>query len=326
MIRQALTRHKQLSLSHNVFRRQYSLQASSSSPAPAVRPRRALLYMPGNNLKFIKKAAASNVDTICMDLEDALTYDKKEGARATIVEALETLDFGHSEVMYRINPIDTNLYEDDLRLVLERTKKLPDGVVVPKVESASQIELVDSLIRRFAGDAGAKIKLLVLVETALAMTRLGEIAHAVPDRLEGIIFGADDYAASVGAVRSPDNDEVSFARNMVLMHAKAASIQAIDMVNISFKDPEPLVAESIDGFKRGFTGKQIIHPNQIDPVQKHFSPSNEVVARAKKVMDAYEHHLKLSKGAFVLDGQMIDMPTIKNAQSVLARAEACGLV
>lgn len=160
----------------------------------------------------------------------------------------------------------------------------------------------------------------------MAMTRLGEIAHAVPNRLEGLIFGADDYAASVGAVRSSDNDEVEFARNMVLLHAKAASIQAIDMVNISFKNPQHLVAESIDGFKRGFTGKQIIHPNQIDPVQRHFSPSGEVVQRAQKVMDAYEHHLKLSKGAFVLDGQMIDMPSIKNAQTVLAKAETCGLI
>eukprot|EP01083_Nonionella_stella_P092887 260177_1 len=295
----------------------YSRNTASS---PLVRPRRALLYMPGNNARMVAKAARLSVDTICMDLEDAVTVDKKILARQSIVSSLESVDFGLSEVMFRINPVASGFGEGDLKAVL-RSKVLPHGIVIPKVEDASQLEFVDSVISDITGAKGDNIKLLALVESAKAVVRLQEISAAVPHRLEGLIFGADDYAADIGALRSASNSEVSFARNLTLLHAKAAGLQAIDLVNIRFKEPDQLETESREGFHLGFTGKQIIHPSQIEPVQRCFSPSDDVVSRAKRILEAYEHHLEIGKGAFTLDGEMIDMPSIKNAQGIIARAQ-----
>jgi len=296
-----------------------------SSVVP-VRPRRALLYLPGSSEKMLTKAATLKVDTVCMDLEDAVAANKKAEARGLIVNALNTLAFQpNTERLVRINPVGSGFEDDDIKQVLAGAT-LPDGIVLPKVESSSHLQWLSERIDVLAKEQGRDMKMIAIVETAKAMIDLKSILSDCPRRLEAVIFGADDYAASVGAVRSSSNSEVEWARNVVLAHAKAFDLQAIDLVNINIKDASLLETESVEGFKKGYTGKQIIHPSQIEPVQRAFSPDQQTLLRAKAIVDAAREHEAAGTGAFSLNGQMIDMPTIRQAQIILDRARVCGLI
>jgi citrate lyase beta subunit len=165
--------------------------------------------------------------------------------------------------------------------------------------------------------------MLIGVETAQGILGLREIAGA-DRRLDAIIFGAEDLAASLGATRSRGGLEVLYARSAVVMACAANDLQAIDMVFIDFKDPVNLRIEAAQGAAFGFSGKQIIHPAQVEPVQAAFTPDDEAIAHARRLVEAFEAHQAEGAGAFALDGKMIDMPLVKNAQKVLDRARAAG--
>lgn len=281
--------------------------------------RRALLYMPGDNWKMITKSITLGVDSICMDMEDGTAINKKAEARATIAKALQELDFGASEKLARINSIGSGREKEDIEAVLPYH---PDGIVIPKVESFEQVEWAGKIIE----DAELKngwqvnsIRILIGVETAKGILNLKEIA-AHP-RLDAIIFGGEDFAASIGAVRTKDAVELLYARQAVIVACAAYDLQAIDIVTIDYKDLDALKVESEFGAKLGFSGKQIIHPNQVQVVQEAFTPSDEAIAYAKRIIETFEASQKEGKGAYSLDGKMIDMPLLKNAQKVLARAK-----
>jgi citrate lyase beta subunit len=154
---------------------------------------------------------------------------------------------------------------------------------------------------------------------------LREIAEA-DKRLEAIIFGAEDYAASIGAKRTKEATEVLYARQAVVTACAANDLQAIDMVFIDFRDKEGLRLEAEQGAGFGFSGKQIIHPNQIAVVQEAFTPSDEEIEYAKRIVESFVASERDGKGAYALDGKMIDMPLLRNAQKVLDRARAAGKV
>jgi citrate lyase beta subunit len=164
--------------------------------------------------------------------------------------------------------------------------------------------------------------MLVGVETAKGILNLKEIASH--PRLDAIIFGGEDFAASIGATRTSDAVELLYAREAVVTACAAYDLQSIDIVTIDFKNLDVLRAESEFGARLGYTGKQIIHPAQVEPVQSAFTPSDKAIAYAKRVVEAFEASQKEGKGAFALDGRMIDMPLLKNAQKVLERARAAG--
>jgi len=163
---------------------------------------------------------------------------------------------------------------------------------------------------------------LVGVETAKGILNLKEIASH--PRLDAIIFGGEDFAASVGATRSRDATELLYARQAVVVACAAFSLQAIDIVTIDFKNLEVVRAEAEFGARLGFSGKQIIHPAQVEPVQSAFTPNDEAIAYAKRIVESFEASQKEGRGAFALDGKMIDMPLLKNARKVLERARAAG--
>jgi citrate lyase beta subunit len=169
------------------------------------------------------------------------------------------------------------------------------------------------------------IRMLVGVETAKGILNLKEIAEA-DKRLEAIIFGAEDFAASVGATRTKEATEVLYARSAVIAACAANELQAIDMVYIDFRDIEGLRLEAEQGARLGFSGKQIIHPNQVAAVQEAFTPSAEAIEYAQRVVNTFAASQREGKGAFALDGRMIDMPLLKNAQNVLDRAKAAGKI
>ncbi|MEJ5241418.1 MAG: CoA ester lyase [Anaerolineales bacterium] len=283
-----------------------------------IRPRRSLLYVPGDDWRKITKAATLGVDCVCLDMEDGVALNRKDAARTTIPKALAELDFGRAERLVRINAIGSGLEEEDLQAALQ---VIPDGIVIPKVESPEQLDWAEKRLaeeERRRGLPHGTLRLWIGIETPRAILNLSQLA-AHP-RLEVLIFGSEDLAAALGATRTPQAWEVFYARSAVVLAAAAFGLQAIDMVSIELQDMERVRAEAIFGAQMGYSGKQIIHPNQVAPVHEAFTPSAEAVAQAQRVIEAYEAHLREGKGAFALDGKMIDLPLVKAARNVLARA------
>jgi len=284
--------------------------------------RRALLYMPGDNWKMITKSITLGVDSVCMDMEDGTAINKKAEARAMIAKALQELDFGKTEKLTRINSVGSGWEKDDIEAVLPHH---PDGIVIPKVESFDHIEWASQIIEESELKYGwpvNSVRVLIGVETARGILNLKEIA-AHP-RLDGIIFGGEDFAASIGAIRTKDATELLYARQAVVVACAANDLQAIDIVTIDYNDIEALRVESEFGARLGYSGKQIIHPAQVEPVQTAFTPNDDAIAHARRIIETFEASQKEGRGAYSLDGKMIDMPLLKNAQKVLERARAAG--
>jgi len=284
--------------------------------------RRALLYVPGDDRHKIEKALTFGADCICLDTEDGVAQNRKAEARISIAAALRNLPFGASEKLARINPVGSGLEKEDIEAALISR---PDGIVVPKVEALEHVQWASEKIEAAELAHGwpvNSIRILIGIETAKAMLALKEIASH--PRLDGLIFGGEDYAASIGAVRTAEAWEVFTVRSLVVMHAKAFGLQAIDMVTVDYRDTERVRREAAFGAQLGYTGKQVIHPAQVGPVQDAFTPDDETIANAKRLVEAFESHQKEGKGAFGLDGQMIDLPLVKSAQNVLERAKAVG--
>ena len=290
-----------------------------------MRVRRALLYMPGDDLHKIQKATTLGVDCICMDIEDGVAANRKQAARETIHEALQTLDFGRAERLVRVNPVSSGLIEEDLQAVLPAH---PDGLVLPKVADVAQVQWVSAHLKeaeRAAGRPEGDTILLALIETARGVVNLREIAQA-DQRLQGLIFGAEDLAGDIGAVRTPAGWEIFYARSAVVTHAAAFGLQAIDMVFMDLHNVDALRAECQQAVEMAYTGKQVIHPRQIEPVQTAFTPSDEAIDHARRVVEAAAEHQQAGSGAFALDGKMIDAPVVRTAEWVLTRARAAGKV
>lgn len=285
--------------------------------------RRAILYMPGDDMHKIRKATTLGVDCVCMDMEDGVARNRKIQARTTISKALNNLNFGTSERLVRINAVGSGLEAEDLASVLPDQ---PDGIVIPKVEDADQVKQVSEKIAQFERNYDwslGSIALLVLVETARGVVNLKEIASS-DSRLQALIFGAEDFSSDIGATRTKERWEVFYARSALLTYAAAYGLQAIDMIYIDFRDLDGLRKEATQGVKMGFSGKQIIHPEQVLPTQESYTPSPETIKRAKNLVETYKSHQEAGMGVFAMNGKLVEEPIIKSAQRVLERAEAAG--
>lgn len=288
------------------------------------RLRRALLYMPGDSRRKIEKALTLNVDSICMDLEDGVAVSQKAAARATIRQALAELDFGRSEKLVRLNAVGTGWELDDLT---ETIGGRPDAVVLPKVEGPEAVAWLDAQLTAaeaaHAWPAGA-IGLIAMLETARGVVNLKAICEAAP-RLQALIFGAEDLASDLGATRTAEASEMFYARSAVVLHAAAYGLQAIDMVYVNYDDAEGLYRESTAAARMGYSGKQAIHPKQVEVIQAAFAPAPEAVAKARRVLEAAAEAQAGGLGAFALDGKMVDAPVVKAAENVMAKARAAGI-
>jgi citrate lyase beta subunit len=288
--------------------------------------RRALLFMPGDDRHKIEKGAALNMDAIIMDLEDGVALNNKSAARATVAAALREVDFGRSEKLIRINPASTEFYIDDIEATIHAH---PDGYVVPKVEYARQVQEISARIHAAEHKHGwqeGSIALLAIIETAMGVVNTREIASSDP-RLSALIFGAEDLASSIGATRTPDGWEVFYARSKVVMHAKAFGMQALDtpFVSLAEADHNNLIAETEQALYMGYDGKLAIHPKQVEIIQRVFTPTAEQIAQAKRLIEAHAAHQHDGTGVFAFEGRMVDMPMVRAAQRVLARARAAGI-
>lgn len=287
-----------------------------------MRSRKALLYVPGSDLHKVEKAASSGSDCVCLDLEDGVAENMKDEARVIITGALRDLNFGHSERMVRVNSFASGRTSEDLAAVLPMH---PDAILLPKVSDAVQIAEIDALIKKEEQTSHwpeQGIALLVIVESARGIVNLPDICRQSQTfpRFQGIVFGAEDFAADMGATRTADASELLYARSALVTHCVAFGLQAIDLVTVNFKDMELLERESTQGARMGYSGKQVIHPTQVEPVLRIFTPSVKEVQWAIRIVEEARKYAEIGKGAFALEGQMVDAPVIKRAESILARA------
>ena len=281
--------------------------------------RRALLYVPGDDRHKAEKAISLNVDCICLDLEDGVSANRKDEARVEVAKSLNKLNFQSSERLVRLNSLSSGLCPLDLAVILPAR---PDGLYLPKVNTVSEIHWIDEQIELFEKQeriTPGSISLVAGIESALGILSLEGICRA-SGRLSGLVFGAEDYMADIGGIRTPHGQEMLYARSALVTCAVAFGLQAIDMVCTEYMNEERLLEEARSGLALGFTGKQVIHPAQVAPVQKAFTPDPLALKHAKRIVDAYQEHLAIGKGAFALDGKMVDMPVVKAAERLMTRA------
>ncbi|GFZ46480.1 hypothetical protein JCM24511_04727 [Saitozyma sp. JCM 24511] len=302
-------------------------RASSSLARPYI-PRRAMLYVPGSNPRMIEKSLDSRADSVCYDLEDSVTPGKKAEARRLVSKLLNGQRRPRGEVMARINAVGTGYEAHDLDEVL-RTRHV-EAIALPKTNSPDHVEWVVSMIERLSPREkrrGGKspIRIIGMIESAEAMVRIEEIAGSGRGCLDALLFAAEDYCADVGIARTPSRGELLYPRSKLVTTAKAFGLQAIDLVCVNYKDLDVLRDESEEGRRLGFDGKQAIHPAQVEVIHNAYSPSEADVLKAARVRFSFEHHDRLGKGSYALDGMMIDAPVYKQAIKVLVKAEAAGM-
>lgn len=296
----------------------------------SLKPRRAVLYVPASDEKKLKKIPFIQADCVVLDCEDGVALNRKSDARNNIVRLLpEILESSDSEICVRINSISSGIWQEDMQSLIH-AKIRPPALMLPKVENWQEIDTFFSNIEPLSKHQNqSPISLIIFVESAQGLVNLKEIIESTITysatsqlRFEGIVFGSDDYCASIGVERSENSNELLYARQKIVAHAKAFDLQVIDMVYINYKDDQGLRAQSLEGSAMGFTGKQVIHPAQVPIVQEAFFPSTKKVEWARELIKAFEKHQEEGKGAFNFHGKMIDMPLLKQAQSIVQMTES----
>jgi citrate lyase subunit beta/citryl-CoA lyase len=285
-----------------------------------IRPRRSVLYMPGSNTRAIEKARTLAVDAIILDLEDSVAPEGKASARKQVSDAVIAGGFGSRELIVRINGLDTAWWLEDLDVV---AKAKPDAVLIPKVSIPSQLEDVAERLVDISADH--RIRVWAMMETPLAMLNAREIAAAAKDaetRLAAFVMGTNDLAKETRAkLTSGRAAMLPWLMNCVAA-ARAYGLDILDGVFNDLADAEGFAREGPQGRDLGFDGKTLIHPNQVAACNGAFSPSDEEVAQARKVIAAFELPENRDKGVVALDGRMVERLHADMARRTVAIAQA----
>lgn len=314
------------------------------TPAPA-RLNRCELAVPGSSVKLFEKAAKSAADVIFLDLEDAVAPDDKPQARKNIVQALRDIDWGRKTMSVRINGLDTHYMYRDVVEVVEGAGDKLDLVMVPKVGTAADIYAVDMLLTQIetAKDFKKRIGIEAIIETALGMQNIHEIAAASP-RLESLHFGVADYAASTrarttsiggpnplyGVLTDKDGDKAReffwgdmwhYAIARMVVAARANGLRPIDGPFGDFSDAEGYKAQANRAAILGCEGKWAIHPSQIPLANEVYTPPESEVTKARRILEAMKQAQAEGKGAVALDGKLIDIASIRQAEGIVRQAE-----
>ena len=275
----------------------------------AARPVRSVLYIPGSKERAIEKAKTLPVDAIIFDLEDAVAPGEKPSARALLAAALTPGAFGARAVLVRVNALDTEWGEADLRAAADMAV---DGILLPKVNGSADVNA--------AGTVAADTPFWAMIETAAGVLNAFDIA-AHP-RVEGFVLGTNDLLKEIGATARPDRMPLMTALQTALLAARAAGIHCVDGVYNAFRDEEGLRAECAAGRDIGMDGKSLIHPAQVAVANAVFAPSGEDIEAARRVIAAHEAALAKGEGVAVLDGRIVENLHVVTANRVLAKARA----
>ncbi|WP_328605574.1 CoA ester lyase [Amycolatopsis sp. NBC_00345] len=284
----------------------------------SLQPRRSVLYMPGANERALEKAKTLPADALILDLEDAVAPDAKEAARSRVCAAAASGDYGKREVTIRVNGLETEWHDADLRAAAAAG---PAAVVVPKVNSASEVHNIERALE--LGGAPDHTKIWAMLETPVAMLRAAEIA-AASERLTVLVMGTNDLAKELHAEFVPGRGPLLGGLSLCLLAARATGKVILDGVYNDVKDLAGFEAECRQGREYGFDGKTLIHPSQLEPCNRVFAPSAEEIDRSQRIIAAFDEARAAGRGVVTVDGRMIENLHVENARRVLALAEAVG--
>jgi citrate lyase subunit beta/citryl-CoA lyase len=284
---------------------------------------RSLLFIPGNNERFLKKSTNLLPDILCFDLEDSVSSDEKEIARTLVARHLASQEEDMESSNYvRINSLDSGLVDGDLERVL--IKGL-DGIVIPKVSNSEEviqiIHKIDAIVSK--RDLSPRIGIVPSIETAKGVINASLIA-SVHENVVALVFGVFDYLYDMNIdAEYDDHMSYNYARSKLPVDAKAAGIDALDGIWQKVNDIDGLIKDAVNAKKLGYSGKTLIHPSHINPVHDIFKPTKKQIEWAKKVLDALHDSFEngSTRGAILLDGKMIDAVHYKQAKAVLNAAK-----
>ena len=282
------------------------------------------MFVPGNNPGMMQDAFIYGPDSIMLDLEDSVTMAEKDAARLLVHNALKTIDYGNTEMVVRINPLNTAYGKKDVEAVVKAGVHV---IRMPKTETAEEVREVEREIERVEKEIGClgRTKIMAAIESTLGIVNAYEIAVA-SERMMGIALGAEDYCANLKTQRSPEGTELLFARQQIVVAARAAGIDALDTVysNLNYMETFRKEVELIK--QLGFDGKSIINPRQIEIVNEVFAPTEKAIEKAKTIIAAIKEAEKRGSGVIAVNGKMVDRPVVIRAQRTIDLALASGII
>ena len=285
-----------------------------------IRPRRSVLYMPGSNARALEKAKTLPADGVILDLEDSVAPDAKAAARDQVVAAVKAGGFGAREVFIRVNGVDTPWHADDLAAAAHAA---PDAILVPKVQNPDTVQLIGRRLLDMGTDHRTRV--WAMIETPLAIFKILDIAAQAKDsetRLSGFIMGTNDLAKDTRARLVPGRAPMLGWLSTCVAAARIYGVDVLDGVYNDLGNAEGFAAECAQGVEFGFDGKTLIHPNQIEPCNAAFSPSEEEVIQARKMIAAFDLPENKGKGVVSIDGRMVERLHAEMARRTVAIAEA----
>ncbi len=273
---------------------------------------------------LIKDAYIYGCDSIMLDLEDAVAENQKDSARFSLYHALKSIDYGDTEVIVRINGLDTPHWKEDIRVVVAGGA---DGIRIAKCESAQDVKTVDAAVTEAEKEFGVEVGrtlLMAALESPKGILNAYEICSA-SDRMFGVALSGGDFRKCMQTKFQKDGIDLLAARGQMLLAARAAGIQCFDTVFTNLDDDEGFMAELLQNKAMGFDGKSLINPKQIRPVHELFAPTEKEIIAAERIVTAYKEQSAAGVGVFTLDGKMIDLAFVPGAERTLKLAKACGL-
>lgn len=285
---------------------------------------RSWLFVPGDSERKLEKSQGIDADALIIDLEDSVAPARKTDARALAREFLEArTSGGTTQVWVRINPLDQQAFRTDLDAVMPA---FPDGIVLPKARSSEDVELLghhlDAYEKEHGMTAGATRILPIVTETPESLFKLGSYGQS-DDRLAALTWGAEDLAAAIGATANRDaggdwTSPYQLVRNLCLFAAHAAEVAAIDTLHANFRDDAGLERSCAEARRDGFAGKLAIHPDQVEVINQAFTPTPAEIERARRIVGLFADNP--GAGTLALEGEMVDIPHLKQARRILAAA------
>jgi malyl-CoA/(S)-citramalyl-CoA lyase len=315
-------------------------------PQPPARPNRCQLFGPGSRPALFEKMAKSAADVINLDLEDSVAPDDKEAARRNVIEAINGVDWGRKTLSVRINGLDTPYWVRDVVDLMEQTEGRLDLIMIPKAGNAKDVYAIDAMVSAIEAQKGRdkRLGLEVIIETAAGLAHVEEIAASSP-RMQAMSIGPADYAAFMGMqttaiggtqanyymLEDPREDGGARARHFadpwhyptvaIVAACRTHGLLPVDGPFGDFSDPEGFRAQALRSAALGMVGKWAIHPSQIAMCNEVFTPSEEAVKRARRVLEAMEEAKRKGAGAVALDGKLIDLASIRQAEVIVKQAE-----
>ncbi|MDO4217316.1 MAG: citrate (pro-3S)-lyase subunit beta [Bacteroidales bacterium] len=288
------------------------------------RLRRTMMFVPGNNPAMMSDAFIYGPDSIMLDLEDSVTMAEKDAARLLVHNALKTIDYGNTEMVVRINPLNTPYGKKDVEAVVKAGVQV---IRMPKTETAEEVVELEQEIEKVEKELGClgRTQIMAAIESTKGIINAYAIATA-SKRMMGIALGAEDYCANLKAQRTPSGDELLLARETIVVAARAAGIDALDTVYSNLNDMETFRKEVELIHRLGFDGKSIINPRQIEIINEVFTPTEKAIEKAKAVIAAIKEAEAKGSGVIAVNGKMVDRPVVIRAQRTIELAIASGVL